>query len=152
MSHAKLPDIGAGHSTMGQLLHEPSWRDFARWCRDRRLRPLPAHPWTVAAYVRWCERRQPFAEIVQTVRAIARAHRLKSERSPGRHPTVLRTLRIVETCAQTRGGRSALFAAEHFIESEPPSAPAVSKPQPARRRMSGLRSSPRLVTRRPPSE
>ncbi len=118
---------------------------------------MPAHPWTVAAYARWCEPRQGYRTIVKRIKAIARAHLLNCLRPPDRHPTVRRTLRMIETRARHKGGRAALFRAEDFVgpAGAPAASSASSQPSPpspgvtARRRRS-LRSSPRLVSRRPP--
>ena len=135
---------------MGRLLLEPNWRDFARWCRARGLRPLPAHPWTVAAYVRWCERRQPYAEIVQAVKAITFAHKQKAEHSPESDPTVRRTLRAVGAFARGRKEGSALFQADISKSVASSSAPEADDAPAAGRKLTRLRSRPRLVARRPP--
>ncbi|MCH7956027.1 MAG: hypothetical protein IIB63_00585 [Proteobacteria bacterium] len=142
---------------MRTRVDERAWKDFAAWCTARGLRPMPAHPWTVAAYARWCEPRQGYRTIVKRIKAIARAHLLNCLRPPDRHPTVRRTLRMIETRARHKGGRAALFRAEDFVgpAGAPAASSASSQPSPpspgvtARRRRS-LRSSPRLVSRRPP--
>ncbi len=85
------------------------WLDFVAWCRARGLKPLPAHPWTLAAYARWCEPRHRYPTIVARVRAIARVHLLKCARSPDRHPTVVRTLALIEARDRHRGSRASLF-------------------------------------------
>ena len=119
---------------------------------------MPAHPWTVAAYARWCEPRQRYRTIVKRIKAIARAHLLNCLRPPNRHATVRRTLRMIETRARHKGGRAGLFRAEDFVgpAGAPAASSAAARPSPpsprvtARRRRS-LRSSPRLVPRRPPA-
>ena len=121
-----------------------AWRHFEAWCRARRLRPLPAHPWTVAAYARWCERRQGYPAIVQRLGAIARVHLLKRLKPPVRHPTVTRTLRMIER--RGRGEGAALFRDEDFAAAAAPRVPASDAPVAAAK---GMRSTPRLVTRRP---
>ena len=121
-----------------------AWRHFEAWCRARRLRPLPAHPWTVAAYARWCERRQGYPAIVQRLQAIARVHLLKRQKPPVRHPTVTRTMRMIER--RSRGGGAALFRDKDFnavAVSPAPDAPGAST--------KAMRSTPRLVSRRPPA-
>lgn len=141
-----------------------SWLDFVAWCRARRLRPLPAHPWTLAAYARWCEPRHRYPTIMARVRAIARVHLLKCQTSPDRHPTVVRTLAMIEARERADVSRSALFQ----LDGEPGanSAPAdagggrrsngakAKEPATGRRRMPahGLRLTPPLVSRRPKGE
>ncbi len=118
---------------------------------------MPAHPWTVAAYARWCEPRQRYRTIVKRIKAIARAHLLNCLRPPDRHPTVRRTLRMIETRNRHKGERAGLFRAEDFVgpagaptafsAPSPPLAPPSSPVAP--RPLRALRSSPRLVSRRP---
>jgi hypothetical protein len=122
------------------------WRDFVDWCRRHRLRPLPAHPWTVAAYARWCSGRHRPPTVRKRVRTIVRMHLLRCQPAPDRGLLVEATLRAIED-----GGRAArpLFRARDFIapDADRPSPPAEARPPgPVRR---GLRGSPRLVRRRP---
>lgn len=133
---------------------ERAWSDFAEWCRARRLRALPAHPWTVAAYARWCETRHRYPVVLDRIRAIARMHLLQCAPSPDRHPTVTRTLRTLEARNRARTGRVGLFPVEDAAGGAPKraaKAKAEPKPKPVRerRRDAGLRSSPKLVRRRP---
>jgi hypothetical protein len=128
---------------------EKAWSDFAAWCTARGLRALPAHPWTVAAYARWCETRHRYSKIVMHIRAIARAHVLACATSPDRHPTVTRTLRMIEARSRTRASRAALFPAE---EVEELSASVIKLPRRGlrqRRRGRSFRVTPRLVSRKP---
>ena len=130
--------------------HEKAWCDFADWCRTRGLRPLPAHPWTVAAYARWCEVRHRFPVILRRIRAIARVHLLECVPAPDRHPTVTRTLRMLEVRSRTRDTRAALFSAEDGTAGGSGAADESSRRAPqGRRRERVLRGSPRLVSRRP---
>ena len=134
---------------------EKAWRDFSDWCKARRLRALPAHPWTVAAYARWCEARHRYPMIVKRIKAIARVHVLKCLSAPDRHPTVARTLRTIEIRSRSQGVRAALFPAEEIAQVVqagplPPVATKAARRSPReRRRERSLRSSPRLVSRRP---
>lgn len=138
---------------MARRAREKGWLEFVAWCRARRLTPLPAHPWTVAAYVRWAERRYRLPALITRVRAIARVHLLNCCTPPDSHPTVTRTLRLLEARERTRGHRAALFP-----ENECAPAPAPAKPLPgrkaSRRGKGGMRTmavQPRLVSRRPRS-
>jgi predicted membrane chloride channel (bestrophin family) len=126
---------------------EKAWAEFVSWCRVRGLRPLPAHPWTIAAYARWCEPRHKFTNIVARVRAIARAHLLECVAAPDRHPTVARTLRTIELRQRTKSQRAALFAEDVAAATKGP-AKAKAKAT-GLRRSRALRQAPRLVSRRP---
>jgi hypothetical protein len=134
---------------MSARKRERAWSDFAGWCKTRGLRALPAHPWTVAAYARWCETRHRYPVILMRIKAIARAHVLACAMSPDRHPTVTRTLRIIEARSRTRASRAALFPADDVMKAET----ALAKPQRRglrdRRRDRSMRSTPRLAQRRP---
>ena len=115
---------------------------------------MPAHPWSVAAYAGWCERRHSYGDILGRIKAIGRAHVLRSHRSPHRHPTVMRTLRAIRARAATSGPRSDLFRDADFLHDRQ-QAPASEAPPAADERESGTRSrmrlrrTPRLVSRRP---
>ena len=136
---------------MSARKREKAWSDFVSWCKARRLRPLPAHPWTVAAYARWCEARHRYSSILEQIKAIGRAHILACASSPDRHPTVARTLRSIEARNRSRADRAALFPADEIVkaESPPPANPARRTSFRERRRERALRASPRLVARRP---
>jgi hypothetical protein len=131
--------------------NDNAWSDFVAWCEARRLRPLPAHPWTVAAYARWCESRYRQPDIVKRIGAISRVHLLRCTRSPVRHPTVTRTLRMIETRFQIRVRHAVLFRAEDFADTATPapSTPAKGKKTGRKVQSRTLRTSPRLVSRRP---
>lgn len=128
---------------------ERAWAEFVSWCRVRGLKPLPAHPWTVAAYARWCEPRQKYTQIIARMRAIARAHLLACSNTPDRHPTVTRTLRTIELRQRTRTQRAALFADDIVTPLKRTSAKPKAKSAQTSRRGRGLRQAPRLVSRRP---
>jgi hypothetical protein len=130
---------------------ERAWSDFASWCKARGLRALPAHPWTVAAYARWCEARHRYAIIVEQINAISRAHVLACALPPDRHPTVTRTLRTIETRHRSRADRAALFSADEIAREGWSSAvkPVRRAGSRQRRRERTMRLSPRLVSRRP---
>jgi len=128
---------------------EKAWSEFVSWCRVRGLKPLPAHPWTLAVYARWCEPRHKYAVIVARVRAIARAHLLACAAAPDRHPTVTRTLRTIELRQRTKTQRAALFADDIAGPAKKAAAKPKAKSAAATRRARGLRQAPRLVSRRP---
>ncbi len=144
---------GNGGAAVSRRVAERAWKDFAAWCAARGRRPIPANPWTLAANARSCEPRQRYRTIVKRIKAIARAHLLNCLRPPDRHPTVRRTLRMIETRARHKGERAGLFRAEDFVgpAGAPTafSAPSPPRPPVAARPLRSLRSSPRLVSRRP---
>lgn len=131
-----------------------TWADFKRWCEGRKLKALPAHPWTIAAYLRWVERRKDANDVRDILGVIAREHLLKLARVPCRHPTVQRTLDLIERRAETRGLRSNLFEDDVF-EADPNAPHGKTKankkpakpPQTSKRRV--LAMQPRLKVRRP---
>lgn len=140
---------------------EKAWKEFVSWCRDRGLSAMPANPWTLAAYARWCETRHRFPAIAKTFRAIARVHGSKSRRRPERHPTVTRTLSLIKTRADAKTRAKAqgkakyadLFREDDFLEADQPKKPkktsqARDKAKTKGKRRLGLSSSPKLVSRR----
>jgi hypothetical protein len=130
---------------------ERAWTDFAEWCRGRGLRALPAHPWTVAVFARWCEPRLPAVQIARNLKAIARVHLLAGHPVPDRHPTVRRTLRAIEARQAGRRQGAALFRPEDFVPAAAPApkrrSVAAEAPRRGRRVMP---SRPKLTSRRPP--
>ena len=137
---------------MRSVRGDRAWRHFVRWCRARGLRPLPAHPWTVAAYARWCEPRNRFPVIVKRLKSITRVHVLDGRRPPERHPTVTRTLRTIEMRTRLGGSRAALFRAEDFAREDRGPSPGRNLAQPSdesrKPRARTMRARPRLVRRR----
>ena len=128
-------------------VQDKAWRDFVKWCAARSLGSLPAHPWTVAAYVRTLESRHRHPAIVKRVRAITRAHLLSGFAPPDKNPLVKRTLRMIR--ARLRHRPAALFGAEDFLKPPGPAAGAASASAGKRGRQRGLRATPKLVSRRP---
>lgn len=130
---------------------EKAWMDFVAWCRRHRLRPMPAHPWTVAAYARWCEARYRYTSILRRIRAIARIHLLECEAAPDRHPVVARTLRTIELRHRSRADRAALFPSDDVAAGPVQTAkPKARKRRLKTHRQRALSAAPRLVPRRPP--
>ena len=127
-----------------------TWGDFKRWCDARGLKPLPAHPWTIAAYLRWVERRKDAKTARAALDVISREHLFKSARVLGRHPTVMRTLELIERRAESQTQRSALFDEDVLAETPTPTAPPEEPDeQEDRPRRRSLAATPRLKRRRP---
>ncbi len=139
---------------MSSLLQGKSWSDFKRWCQLRGLSPLPAHPWTLAAYARWCEPKQKFTDIENGLKSIARQHLLAGFSVPNRHPTVKKTLALIEVRSANRAHSSALFEADDFLKTPPPEARIAAgredktSPPKSKKGYISMRSQPRLVRRR----
>jgi hypothetical protein len=97
------------------------------------------------------------------VRAIARVHLLKCASSPDRHPTVVRTLELIEARDHARGLRADLFELDDAPGERPAAAEAAhgrkaGKPVKAKKARDGRRRSAQslrltapLVSRRPHS-
>ena len=119
---------------MTRLNQTTAWEFFVAWCQSRGLRPLPANPWTVAAYARWCETQHRYKTIVTMVKAIAREHMRKSRKRPDRHPLVTRTLNLIAKRQEEQDidkhQASALFDDEAF--AGPPAAPEPKETASAR--------------------
>jgi hypothetical protein len=143
---------------------DKEWRAFEEWCEDRGLKALPAHPWTVAAYVRWCEPRQKIQNIVDSLKSITRMHLIKCQKAPARNATVTKILRQIEIRAENKDTRAALFQAEDFAdvmkqataaESSETTPSEISDPSesinddqlPEPKLKRSMRNSPRLVRR-----
>ena len=139
---------------MARFRSDAAWRHFVAWCRARGLKPLPAHPWTIAAYARASERRFGHGAVVARVGSIARAHLMQGHSAADRHPTVARTLIAIAQQAHIRPDASDLFDPDDFSDREknpkPEKKPARSaKSREAAKPKRGMRGTPRLVRHRP---
>lgn len=134
------------------------WRDFIQWCAKRRLRSLPAHPWTVAAYLRWRDGQSGSkggaVDIKAVTDAVRRAHKKAGKRSPHREPIVERTIALIKNKQEAKNAGSDLFDADSLLFSDaapPPDAVEGDEApsDPAETAGRKLSSTPRLVSRRP---
>ena len=129
------------------------WGDFKRWCAARGMKALPAHPWTIATYLRWVDRRKDARAAREALDAISREHVLKTARAPNRHATVQRTMDMIERRAEVRDQHADLFDEDSVTDasSPPPPEPEEGNAEEGEiarhRRM--LNVKPRLVRRRP---
>ncbi len=98
---------------MSRQKHDRQWLAFVEWCRNRRLKPLPAHPWTIAAFLRWIDRRDAGktsrVEAGCLVKIISRAHLLAGYASPHNHPVIEKTRASIERRKSTEAARADLF-------------------------------------------
>ncbi len=140
---------------MTMRTHGKAWNEFDRWCQARKLKSLPAHAWTVATFVRWCEPRHDYPAIVAITKAIARRHLITGHPDPERSPTVRRTLDMIERRIANSHQRSSLFdddVLQKDLENPDEAEKTVEdakKSRPAKRAFKSMRSTPKLVSRRP---
>lgn len=148
---------------MARLNQTAAWKVFVDWCQKRGLKPLPANPWTVAAYARWCEANHRYQTIVDMVKAIAKEHMRKSRKRPDRHPLVTRTLNLIakrqEQREEDKTQAADLFPEEDFAaETAAAAKTATARVQKevqsrteeaAKGLRRALRATPKLVSRRP---
>jgi len=116
------------------MMKQPSatWTAFSKWCIQRKLRPLPAHAWTVAAYLRWIDRQPGDKGGAKAAKAaldaISRQHLLRTLRVPGRSTLVARTMEMIERRAHVRSDHAALFDDQDALAEAPQ--PVKPKPKP----------------------
>ena len=146
---------------MPRLNQHTAWTIFVDWCQNRGLRPLPANPWTVAAYARWCETNHHYQTIVNMVKAIVKEHMRKSRKRPDRHPLVTRTLNLIakreEEREEDKVQAAALFPEEDFVSAKAAETTTArvqrevhTRTQDAAKGLRrALRATPKLVSRRP---
>lgn len=144
-------------SSRSALARPRTWSEFKRWCAARGLKPLPAHPWTIAAYLRWVDRRYGARDARHALDAITREHLLKTVRAPARHPLVLRTLDLIARRSEVRAQHAALFDDRDILEAPAPDTPEAPDDDAAQkggaevpsRKRRVLASQPRLTRKRP---
>ena len=140
------------HAPAKGSIHDPAWRAFAAWCRRLALCPLPAHPWTVGAFLRWCDERPGAVAVADAVGVIASVHARRGYGHPERHLIVRRTLVALARRHGVDLGRLArigperatiLFRTENFAVT-----PAKPHTQKSARPARSLSPAPKLVARR----
>ena len=145
---------------MAGRMKKKAWHDFVFWCQFRPLNPVPANPWTIAAYVRWCESRMTLGMIAKTIKEIDQVHESKTRKRINRHPLVKRTLKMIKNRDEMANNRPKLDLFDDPLTTQPRrsskktifsnKAPKrqLSKIASASRLSCGLKSAPRLVSRR----
>jgi site-specific recombinase XerD len=86
--HSKAENTLRGYRT--------DWRNFCEWCESHELRPLPASPEVVAAYIAECAGRLKFGSIQRRLNAIAEAHKAMGLDSPTSSGMVRNTLKGIK--------------------------------------------------------
>lgn len=134
---------------MTKRAEERIWKEFQDWCRVRRLRGLPAHPWTLAAYIRWMEPRHRQATLLKRIGVISKVHAHHALEPPDRHPIVHRTLRMIEARRKAAKRKASLFRDDDFL-APAPAGLQVSKPKrTGKKKRLGLSVRPKLISKRP---
>lgn len=124
------------------------------------MKALPAHPWTIASYLRVVDRRKGIEEVHEAFKAISREHVLKTGRVPTRHATVKSTMDLLERKAEVQDQHGNLFEEEEALvkKSPPPPAPVEDEIENTESQASYLQSvqrrnllstKPKMVRRRP---
>ena len=96
---------------------------FVTWCQSRSLNPMPANPWTVAAYGRFFEKELQPATIRKFISDLTRVHKQKTRKRLAHHPLVERTLDIIERGAEAYKNDGALFDDDDALDVCPPKRP-----------------------------
>lgn len=143
---------------MAETPRQEVWDEFVDWCRPRGLAPVPANPWTLAAYLRFCERAHRPSAIQKRVRQIGAVLFEKSRKRPDRHPTVMRTMeRIKESHVRKKTAPPPLFREDDFTSAKKPKKAAPKKAAKAKtpaksakpaKVVRSLRGTPKLVRKR----
>ena len=144
--------------TGGKKEDNAAWDNFVSWCLERGLTAMPANPWTLAAYARWCEPQLSHKDIVRAFKTIFRVHATKSRRRPDRDPLVVNTLKQIEERAkekkEPKKKAAPLFPDEDILQPGPPPKKIKTAPKAAtgktgkRKVLPGLSASPKLVSKR----
>lgn len=77
---------------------------------------MPAHAWTIAAFLRWMDSQNNGDQAQTALNSISRAHLLCGRRSPHHHPMIERTLHSIERRREAAPDRSNLFEAHDFLK------------------------------------
>ena len=146
-----------------------AWDEFVTWCQERGVSAVPANPWTLAAYARWCEPDRSHADIAKAFRTIFRVHNSKTRKRPDRDPLVVATLSNIEERAKEKKAavkRKAkdksppLFPDDDILDPAPPvkskkkisakkAAPSKQKGKTGgKKTRPGLSAGPKLVSKR----
>lgn len=151
-----------------------AWDAFVSWCQERGVSPIPANPWTLAAYARWVESQQSDGDIAKVFKTIFRVHSVKSRRRPDRDPLVVSTLSQIEERQKEKKAKDKrkakdktppLFPDEDILDPKTPAKSKKKKPTKkaaaspktkgkpktktsAKKTRPGLNSGPKLVSKR----
>ena len=144
-----------------------SWQSFEGWCHERGLSPAPAHPWTLAVYIRVIEGTMRYDALKRHVDQIGQAHFEMRRTRPDREPSVQRVLDAVRRREEAKKRRKQkppppppLFRAEDFPEEKTSKKPRTRQDKTAKaargktadaankKKSKSLRVTPKLVRRK----
>jgi hypothetical protein len=121
------------------------WLEFKDWCGQRKLKPFPAHAWTVSAYVLWLEANRRYRTLHKRLDVIARVHMRACVHSPTEDKVVERTLAALEK--RRLAGPHKSFDGVDLLQ---PKKGKVSVEEKSKKRR--LRQTPVLVSKRPQAD
>ena len=101
-----------------------AWDEFVAWCIAKSLNPLPAHPWTLAAYIRTLEEHMSPPNIRKHLADVSKAHAEKSKKRPERDPLIGKTIEIIEKRAEKTALKAKKLDDEDLSD---PTAPKTKK-------------------------
>jgi integrase len=87
--------------------YQADWRHFCAWCETNSMRPLPAAPETVAAYIAECAGRLKVGSIQRRLNAIGEAHKAIGVESPTHHAIVTNTMKGIRRTLGTAAAEKA---------------------------------------------
>jgi site-specific recombinase XerD len=87
--------------------YQADWKHFCQWCECRGIRPLPATPETVAAYIAECAGHLKVGSIQRRLNAIAEAHKATGMDSPTHAGVVRNTLKGIKRTLGTAPAQKA---------------------------------------------
>ncbi len=140
-----------------------AWDEFVAWCQERGVSAIPANPWTLAAYARWCEPDRSHTDIAKAFKTIFRVHNSKTRKRPDRDPLVVGTLAQIEARAKekkerAKDKRKPLFPDDDILKPKAPKkAKKTAKKAAAskakgkaggKKTRRGLSAGPKLVSKR----
>lgn len=130
-----------------------AWDEFVAWCIAKNLNPLPAHPWTLAAYIRTLEEHISPPNIRKHLADVSKAHAEKSKKRPERDPLIGKTIEIIEKRAEKTALKAKKLDDEDLSD---PTAPKTKKSKTSAKKKAGgpkakststrsMRATPKLV-------
>ena len=130
-----------------------AWDEFVAWCIAKNLNPLPAHPWTLAAYIRTLEEHMSPPNIRKHLADVSKAHAEKSKKRPERDPLIAKTIEIIEKRAEKTALKAKKLDDEDLSD---PTAPKTKKSKTSAKKKTGgpkakststrsMRATPKLV-------
>lgn len=133
-----------------------AWDEFVAWCIAKNLNPMPAHAWTLAAYIRTLEENMSPPNIRKHLADIAKAHAEKSRKRPERDPLIAKTIEIIEKRAEKKDLKVKSLDDEDFSD---PTTPKTKKTKTPKKKKAdsqktkspstrSMRATPKLVTKR----